>query len=91
MFSTLKCSNFSVNIVCVAGVFFPFLFRPRYTFREAVTLTLGTTKKTHIKNHQLRRLVWIERNTERSRVNEVFGQICQPFKNSSDAVWAQPH
>ena len=23
MFSTLKCSNFSVNIVCVADVFFP--------------------------------------------------------------------
>ena len=89
MFSTLKCSNFSVNIVYVAGVFFLFflfLFRPRYTFRAAVTLTLRTTKKKHIKNHQLRRLVWIERNTERSRANEVFGQICQPFKNSSDAV-----
>ena len=54
MFSTLKSSNFSVNIVCVAGVFFLFflfLFRPRYTFREAVTLTLRTTKK---KTHQKR-------------------------------------
>ena len=65
MFSTLKFSNFSVNIVCVAGVFFfpfglffllwkskrfsRFLFRSRFSFRAAVTLTLRTTKKTHQK------------------------------------------
>ena len=46
MFSTLKCSNFSVNIVGVAGVFFLFFL---FLFRAAVTLTLRTTKK---KAHQ---------------------------------------